>query len=362
MSRLNITSDLFLGLQELNRQNKFTKEDGYIRIFRSLINNFGIVNVDTDPSFVNFKVEAGSNAGTIKIAVDSYAVDDNINIITQRAIDNIDITDDSNWYWVRITYQEDGIEEGTVDLAANGDVTGTITKFSEVLRDQNNYPVKINFPNSILNTDDYQVASVLSDTSAILSGSTGFVSENGVSYRVVGSYTPGINPVGDDRLPYFYDSCDLELVLETVPNTPPVKTEGEQFYLARVQNIASSLTIQDKRTEILNVAKLNTGWVTPSLGVEFTNIGGKEVQYRKNYIGEVEIRGTFTTTVGTATLFTLPEEFRPLNNSQGIYGFDDGSVIKLITVSTAGVVVASTTFPFSTGDNNEIITLKFKTA
>jgi len=257
MSRLNIVNDLFLGLQELNRQNKFHKEDGYIRIFRSLINSFGIVGVDKDSSFDNFKVEGGTNAGTIKIAVDSYAVDDDINIITQKAIDNVAVTDDSNWYWVKISYQESNIEEGTIDLAADGNITGTLTKFSEVLRGQSNYPVKVNFPNSASNTSDYQVTSVLSDTSAILSGSTGFTPENGIDYRVVGSYTPGINPAGNDRLPYFYDDCNLELVLETVLDTPPARTVGTEFYVARVRNIASAMTIQDKRVEILSTSSTN---------------------------------------------------------------------------------------------------------
>ncbi len=257
MSRLNMNNDLFLALQELNRQAKFYKDDGYIRLFRSIINDFGIVNVDIDSSFDNFKVESGTNAGTIKIAIDSYAVDNAINIITQKAIDNVAVTDDSNWYWVRIGHEESNIEEGTIDLAANGDVTGTLTKFSEVLRDQSNYPVKVNFPDSVSNTGDYQVTSVLSDTSVILSGSTGFTPENGLEYRVVGSYTPGINPTGNDRLPYFYDSCDLVLVLETVLDTPPAKTDGEQFYIARVRNIASAMTIQDKRIEFFSTSSTN---------------------------------------------------------------------------------------------------------
>lgn len=250
-------NDLFLALQELNRQQKFHKEDGYIRLFRSIINSFGIVAVDIDSSFDNFKVEGGTNSGTIKIAVDSYAVDDAIAIIFQKAIDNVAVTDDSNWYWVRITYQEDNLEEGTVDIAVDGSLTGTGTTFTDILRDQSNYPVKINFPGSASNTGDYQVVSILSDTQAILAGTTGFTSENDLDYKVVGSFTPGINPAGDDRLPYFYDGCNLELILETVLDVPPAKTAGKQFHLARVRNIGGAMTIQDKRVEILSVPSTN---------------------------------------------------------------------------------------------------------
>lgn len=252
MSGLNIQNDLFLGLQELKRQSKFHKEDGYIRLFRSIINSFGVVRVDPDTSFDNFKVEGGTNSGTIKIAIDSYAVDDDIDIIFQKAIDNVAVIDDSNWYWARITYEEDNLEEGTVDIAVDGSLTGTGTTFTDILRGQSNYPVKINFPGSAANTGDYQVVSILSDTQAILSGTTGFTSENGLDYKVVGSFTPGINPSGDDRLPYFYDSCNLELILETVSDVPPTKTAGKQFHLSRVRNIGGSMTIQDKRIEFLS--------------------------------------------------------------------------------------------------------------
>jgi hypothetical protein len=363
MGKLNIINDLFLGLQELNRQQKFIKDDGYVRLFSSLINNFGIVNVDSDTSFDNFKVEGGTNTGTIKIGTDSYAVDKDVNIIYQQAIDNFAVTDDSNWYWVRVSYQETNLEEGTINLATNGDITGVGTKFSEVLRDQSNYPVKVNFPDSSLNTGDYQVTSVLSDTSAILSGTTGFTAENDLSYRVVGSYTPGINPSGSDRLPYIYDSCNLELVLETVLDTPPAKVSGEEFYVARVRNSSGTMTIQDKRSEFLSTAKEDTGWVQPTLGVNFTNILGEEVEYRKNYLGEVEVRGAFTCSSGTDTLFTLPDSpinFRPSKTVQGIYGYEDGSVIRVITVDTNGEIKASTTFPFeATGTTNKIVTLRF---
>lgn len=251
MSSLNIQNDLFLGRQELDRQSKFIKEDGYLRIIRSLINTFGIVNVTPDVGFTNFLVEAGTNSGTIKIAVDSYALDENMNIIYQEIIDNFAVTDDSSWYWVKIGYLATNNEKGTISIAANGDVTGVGTKFTECLRGQSNYPVKVNFPDSVSNTEDYQVVSVLSDTQMIISASS-FTPENGIKYRVVGSTTPGITLVGDDRFPYIYDSCALSLVAEVALDVPPAKTEGEEFYIARVMNSSGSMTIQDKRTEFLS--------------------------------------------------------------------------------------------------------------
>ena len=359
MSRLNLQNDLFLGLQELQRQDKFIKEDGYIRIFKSLINNFGIVEVVSDTSFDNFKVQNGTNSGTIKISTDSYAIDNSINILFKESFDNLVVVDDNSWYWVKVSYLESTLETGFINLAANGNITGVGTKFSETLRDQNSYPVKISFPNSSLNTGDYQVVSVLSDTQAILSGSAGFTDENNLDFEVVGSFTPGISYFWADRLPYIYDSCQLEFIAELSVNVPPAKTDGEEFYIARVKNNGGSVTIQDKRTELLTMAKKNSGWIQPTLGVAFTNTSGREVMYRKNYLGEVELKGSFTTVTGTATLFTLPEGFCPPYTIQGIYGYSDGSVVRIITIDSAGVVKGATAFPFHTSNINEIITLKF---
>lgn len=355
MSKLNIQNDLFLGRQEIDRWIKFTQDEGYIRLFKSFVNNFGIVKVDSDTNFNNFKVGVGSTSGTVKIANDSYAIDENIDIIFQKAIDNISVTDDSNWYWIKIVHNIDSIEEGEINVASNGNITGIGTKFSEVLRGQSNYPVKINFPDSSNNTADYQVQSVLSDTSAILSGSTGFVPENNLRYQVVGSFTPGINPSGTDRLPYNYDSCTISLELETVLNTPPAKADGTEFYLARVQNTGGTVTIQDKRTELF----LNTEWIQPVLGTGFTNVVGQEVRYRINAIGEVEIRGSFTVLTANIgdTLFTLPSGFLPEWRVQGVYGLDDNSTLLPIYVQDTGEVNPGVNF--SDTQANEIISLRF---
>ncbi len=368
MGRLNTQSDLFLGLQELNRQNKFHKDDGYIRLLKSIINSYGIVRTNDDTLFANFEVVSGSTTGTVKIASKSYAVDDEMRIITQEAIDNIAITDDSLWYWIKIAYTEDNIEEGTVNISTDGSITGVGTTFTDVLRDQSNYPVKINFSNSAANTGDYQVVSILSDTQAILSSTTGFTSENDLTYRTVGSFTPGITPSVGQKYPYFYDKCTISIVAEVTIDTPPAKTDGEEFYLARVLRTGAVVTIQDKRTEYFNTSP-NQDWIQPTLGATFTNVTGREVEYRINGIGEIEIRGAFTTTDGTADLFTLPATpatpdfpngFRPPYTVQGFYSYSGAvSAARLIKINSSGVVAPTTTFPFSTSLTNEFISVKF---
>lgn len=363
MGRLNIQNDLFLGLQELQRANKFVKEDGYIRLFKSMINSFGIVKVDSDTSFDNFKVTNGSANGTIQIAQDSYAIDKNIDIIFQEALNDIAVPSDSAWYWVKISYEESSIEQGQVSVSSDGDLTGTDTEFSKVLRDQSNYPVKINFPGSIINTGDYQVISVLSDTSAIIAGD--LTDENNLDYKVIGSFTPGISPSGSDRFPYFYDNCSITLVEETVTDTPPAKTSGTEFYIARVRNTGAVLAdIQDKRTEFFTAAGENGGWIEPSLNANFTQVAGREIEYRKNYIGEVEIRGGFTTTLTTGTIFTLPDGYRPANTDAGVYTTYDFDKLKTMIVDSDGNVSsgATTGNDYDTSNENIIVNMKFKTS
>ncbi len=360
MSRLNFQNDLFLGLQELGRMTEFHKDDGYIRLFKSLINNFGIVKVDTDSSFANFEVTDGSVANTFKIAADSYAIDEDVNIIFQEAINDQVVTADSNWYWIKVVYNESNNEEGTVSVTADGSLTGVGTTFTDVLRDQNNYPVKMSFPDSSLNTSDYQVVSVLSDTQAVLSGT--FVVENNIPYEVVGSFTPGISPAGDDRLPYFYDSCTISLIEEVSPDIPPAKVAGSEFYIARVRNTSSgTLDIFDKRyLEIFSAAQTTEGWVQPSLNTNFANVVDQEVEYRKNYLGDVEIRGSFTVSPTTTTMFTLPAELWPPYTIQGTYGVDDESAIGIIKVNDDGTVDAGDNDPFDTGQANVIMNLKYQ--
>lgn len=338
---------------------KFLRNDGYIRLFKSIINQFGIVKVNEDANFDNFKVTNGSANGTIQIAQDSYAVDDDINIIYQEAANDLAIPSDSAWYWVKIAHNESSVERGTISLSANGNVTGINTEFAKVLRDQNNYPVKVSFPSSSNNTGDYQVVSVLSDTQAVLAGN--FVDENNLDYQVVGSFTPGINPAGSVRLPYIYDECTISLEAEASANVAPPKTEGKEFYIARVRNTgAASVEIEDKRTEIFTPASKYTGWVEPVLGSEFTNVSGDEIEYRFDYLGYVEIRGSFSTTSGTATLFTLPESYRPAVTKIGTYSTADGANLGTIIVSINGDVKAGNGYDFSTTLDNRIINLKYQ--
>lgn len=278
MSAINLSEDLFLGTAELQRLIDFIDSDGYKKLLVDNSYSFGIIKAGDDSELDNFKVESGTNTGTIKIATNSYALDENGNLIYKEAEDNIAIPDDNQYYWVKIKYEASTIEEGTVSVDNQGNLTGSSTKFTEILRGQPNHPAKIKFTDGSLNTQEYYVQEVISDTSAILLGV--FQSESDLHYAVVGTFTPGVEPSESEKYPFQYDStiditvADGGLVLETVLNTAPSKTEGEEFYIARVKRNGSTLTIEDKRTEFwrtkgsYELSYIDRTQTNPLIGVE----------------------------------------------------------------------------------------------
>lgn len=64
-------------------------------------------------------------------------------------------------------------------------------------------------------------------------------------------------------------------------------------------------------TKIRTLTSYATAWVAPTIGADFTNVSGQEVAYRKNAIGNLEIRGNYTAVAVSGTLFTLPSGYRP---------------------------------------------------
>lgn len=244
MSYLKINPDLFIGSEELNRFKEFLDDRGFRKLFLQDSLSFGIVNNSKAGNFSNFRVEQGTNAGTIKNA-DGLAIDKNGNMIIRVATDNIAVPDDNTWYWVKIKHQYSTLELGTVQVDINGNLTGTGTEFLKVLRGQPNNPVRIKLSGTVTNTAEYQVVEVINDTSAILAGD--FSAESGLRYIVVGAFTPdAVVPAGSKDI-YQYDSCLMTLVQESVLNTPPALLVDEEFVIARIRRNGVVLNIEDKR-------------------------------------------------------------------------------------------------------------------
>lgn len=249
MSFLKISSNLFLGLPELEFLKDSLDSEGFRIFIKKNSSTFGLIkNPSEDFNFENGKIEEGTNSGTIKVS-EIFGIDSDGLFIRKNPQDLIAIpASGSQWYWIKVRHQYSAIEIGSVSLTTNGTLTGTGTKFLSTLRGQPNYPSKISFPESENNIQEYQVVRVIDDQNAIISGS--FIAETELKYAVVGTFTPGVPVNNDLKYPFQKDSCLFELIPETVLNTPPTKVEGKEFWLARVRNNLGAMLIEDKRNEI----------------------------------------------------------------------------------------------------------------
>ncbi len=241
---ININPDLFLGTQEINRLIQSLDDDGFRKLFLKNSIQFGLFDNSIGGEFDNGQISQGTNIGTIKNNA-LFAVNNLGNIIYRPETDNILLTNDNNWYWIKLSHLFSPIESYLVSIDKSGNLSAPGGSLTEILRGNPNNPSRISFPNSTLNTLEYDVQEVIDDENALLSGD--FLAETELQLAVVGSFTPGISVPTDSKYPFQYDSCTLTAVLESVLNTPPTLIDGEEFLLARVKRNGSTITIQDKR-------------------------------------------------------------------------------------------------------------------
>ena len=257
MSELNINRNIFLEKEELNRLQKFLADNITKVLFIKNTISFGLVLsdfVNVDPN--DFKIQVGTNAGTVKLVNDSVALDKDGMLIYQKAFDNLSVPNDGLWYWMKITQKYEPSEVGTCSIDVNGNLSGTNTIFTDVLRGQSSdVPVKIKFQKAdgttLVNNQVYEVVSLTDNLNALLTGGS-FTAESNLQCIVVGS-TPISESITSAQLTglYQYDSCDLQFIAEEVLDTIPVinYVAEKDFYLARVKNVSGTITLQDKRTE-----------------------------------------------------------------------------------------------------------------
>jgi len=213
MSELKLANNQYIDVQQLDRLVKFIKEEGFVRLIVSALND-GITGVLDAPSDVDYdflRVDMISGVVSVKAGI---GVDQNGNWIEVLA----DITSgifthpgDSTTKYVVIRYLTQAIEKGTVTIAANGDITGVGTFFTEYLRVQGNVPLKVRFPNSVGNNGEYEIISVADDTNAVISGTTTLVPEAGEEIVVVGAFTPGKFIAPADKDIYELDFFEFEV-------------------------------------------------------------------------------------------------------------------------------------------------------
>lgn len=238
MSRLKFSSNLFLEVNELQRFNKFLEEDGWKRAMKAISKNFGIVE---NASNSYFKVTARSGSNSVIVINAGIAFDSNMDAIVMTDDLELAVGNTGSNRWVILSRAVTNEEQGTVSINSDGSLSGIGTEFTKVLRGQPNFPVKVKF-NSTSNNGEYEVVSVTSDTSALLSGS--FVNQSNIKYSVVGTFTPGFQPTEDNKMIYEYDSYNIEIVDS---EDRPAVSEDE-FILAMISfDVSGSMNVSDER-------------------------------------------------------------------------------------------------------------------
>lgn len=260
MGYLQFVPDLFLEVAELNRFSDFLDKNGFRKALLEDSVSFGLIKSAADSTFANGRVQKDVDDAigqkTIKINPIQAINSDGNFIVSTSLISGIPVPGDGDWYWVKIAHAYTSQEKGTVAVDAVGNLTGTATEFTKILRGQPNFPSRIKFMNSVGNLLEYDVLEVTDDTHAVivhpavtLGGDAVFISESGLNFEVVGTFTPGVAVPDDNKMPFRYDSYTLELVVEPGTNIVPTHTTGQEFFLARVRVTNGILVVQDKRTE-----------------------------------------------------------------------------------------------------------------
>jgi len=260
MSELKISPNLFIEVNELNRLVKFLKQDGYVKLIKSIVPSVGIVQNDLND---NFKVALKEGTADTIIINPGLAFDSDLNAIMLENSLEVVITDTGMKKWIVLSYAIKNDEKGLVNITANGTLTGTGTEFTKVLRSQSqDHPTKVHFV-SDNNTQDYEVLQLTSDTLAIVAGA--FTPESGLKYSVVGAFTPGFILSPENKFIYDYDYCNISIVdSDEIP-----ALTGDQFILASLIFDTGVVVVTDKRADYMfnDVSASNSNFINSELRI-----------------------------------------------------------------------------------------------
>ena len=278
MPNIKLSEDQLLAKQEMNRLKRFFVQDGFKNLYKRSIATYGIVRLPSDITFNNLKISQGTGADKVTMQA-GYAIDSNVDVITNPslAVDVLTVPTDNVLRYIIIGYDTNLDEEGTLDIASDGVLTGYGTLFTEVPRGQPNFPVKIKLTNSVGNLLEYEVLEVIDDVTAQLSGAT-FVAEFGLTYSVVGTFTPGKSIPTGDKFIYEYDYYTLRL------STTNNAISGLEFVLGTVQTNGTTMILTDLRGQSLYT--LNNSAATLNPITNSSNLFGVEQAMFANKWGD----------------------------------------------------------------------------
>tara|TARA_R110000772_G_C13310332_1_gene440673 strand:- start:67773 stop:68633 length:861 start_codon:yes stop_codon:yes gene_type:complete len=222
MSKLHLSPELALGYAEL----KFLTdsiEQNHKNLILADMKSYGVVQINasgtgtgfesfdqaptTDDLFTAFKVVQGNGAAiTVKAgtAIDQYG---NV-IVNPSDLNNLfTFTEGASSFTVTLEYEEDYTEDNTVNIQADGVVTfsaeNITDSFNNRLRGINQFPSVIKFPNSTVNTGEYLVQAIVTDTQLILNVAEGVLqADTDQAWQIVGTFTPSAVIAESDKFPF----------------------------------------------------------------------------------------------------------------------------------------------------------------
>lgn len=263
MSKINISRNVFLEKEELTNMLSFFATAPLMKAVLQASYSFGMVT--NDPSKINpntinkptdednlvdpFKVETGTNSGTIKI-LPGMALTSQGNFIDINVEDNIAVPNDSNFYWVKIGYQTRNYEKGYVSVNSQGVVSGSVNFSGKVRGQSSSTPVSIRFEKQDgsvpINNGVYQIVNVIDNQNLLLTSASTFVAESNLRVIVLGTLPLGGVLTSEQRNGlYTYDDYVISLVPEVSVSTPPEK-EADEYYIARIQNSGGTVSVSNE--------------------------------------------------------------------------------------------------------------------
>jgi hypothetical protein len=260
MSNIKFSNNAFIGRYELEQMQSFVQDEGYQKYIKDNAISFGLIDNSINGNFINARITEGVGDNTI-VHASILGINNDGKFIAKDASEDITVTG-TNWQWIKLTRSESNLEQGTITISANGVITGLNANFLTTLRGKvTDFPTKLTFPSSILNTSEYEVLSVTDDDTAQLNV-VSMSAESDQDWQIIPTNTPSSILTTDEKKLFNYDSATITLVAESAltdeddvaldgsGDTLPKAVAGE-YWLARIQNSGTDVIIQDKRSNYI---------------------------------------------------------------------------------------------------------------
>ena len=129
MSKLKITENLFLEVNELNRFVEFLKDEGYKKLMKAIISSGGIVLSDDN----SFKVAVKPNTIDSIIINPGLAFNEELEAIILDKQIEMQFINTGIKKWLIISRDVTNYEKGEVSISLDGTLSGVNTKFTDGL-------------------------------------------------------------------------------------------------------------------------------------------------------------------------------------------------------------------------------------